>query len=127
MPTALRDLARYLARLGFDAPPPPTLDTLKTLQRRHCAAVPFETLDTLMHRRVDIDLGAVERKVLHDGRGGYCYELNQLFLALLRDLGFDARPLTGRVVMNRPDGVVPARTHLISLVTIAGERWIADV
>ncbi|MGH8347777.1 MAG: arylamine N-acetyltransferase family protein, partial [Pseudomonas sp.] len=31
----LTDLALYLRRLGFDAPPAPTLDTLRQLQLRH--------------------------------------------------------------------------------------------
>lgn len=121
------DHTAYLARLGFDTPPPPTLDTLRALQQRHTAAIPFETLETLQGRRVPIDLPSIERKVLRDGRGGYCYELNQLFFALLQHLGFDVRPVTGRVVMNRTDDVVPARTHLITLATISGERWITDV
>jgi len=123
----LSDTARYLRRLGFDAPPPPTLDTLRQLQWRHTAEFPFETLSTLLGHPVPIDLASVERKVFEQGRGGYCYELNQLFLALLLELGFDARGISGRVVMNAPEGAWPARTHRLSLVTFDGVRYITDV
>jgi N-hydroxyarylamine O-acetyltransferase len=123
----LTNLALYLQRLGFDAPPAPTLETLRQLQLRHTGAFPFENLTTLLGQPVLIDLPSIEQKVLHDGRGGYCYELNNLFLALLQTLGFEARGITGRVVMNQPEGAWTARTHRLSLVTLDGVRYITDV
>ena len=123
----LTNLALYLQRLGFDAPPAPTLETLCQLQLRHTGAFPFENLNTLSGQPVLIDLPSIEQKVLHDGRGGYCYELNNLFLALLEALGFDARGISGRVVMGQPEGAWTARTHRLSLVTLGGVRYITDV
>jgi N-hydroxyarylamine O-acetyltransferase len=123
----LTNLALYLQRLGFDAPPAPTLETLRQLQLRHTGAFPFENLNTLSGQPVLIDLPSIEQKVLHDGRGGYCYELNNLFLALLQTLGFDARGISGRVVMGQPEGAWTARTHRLSLVTLDGVRYITDV
>lgn len=123
----LGNLALYLQRLGFDAPPAPTLETLCQLQLRHTGAFPFENLNTLSGQPVLIDLPSIEQKVLHDGRGGYCYELNNLFLALLQTLGFDARGISGRVVMGQPEGAWTARTHRLSLVTLDGVRYITDV
>ena len=123
----LSNLALYLQRLGFDAPPAPTLETLRQLQLRHTGAFAFENLSTLSGQPVLIDLPSIEQKVLHDGRGGYCYELNNLFLALLQELGFDARGISGRVVMGQPEGAWTARTHRLSLVTLDGVRYITDV
>ncbi|WP_202839613.1 arylamine N-acetyltransferase family protein [Luteimonas saliphila] len=124
MSTPLKDPGPYLARLGFDAPPPPTLDTLRTLQLRHTAQFPFETIATLLRQPVPVDLPSLERKLLHEGRGGYCFELNRLFLALLQHLGFDARALTARVI----EGDTPlARTHMTLLVTLDGAAWTSDV
>ncbi|VVM53812.1 Arylamine N-acetyltransferase [Pseudomonas fluorescens] len=117
----------YLQRLGYDAPPAPTLQTLQALQLRHVCTFAFESLSTLMHVPVPIDLPSVEQKVLLEGRGGYCYELNQMFLALLQELGFDARGITGRVVMGGPPEAHTARTHRLSLVTLEGVRYISDV
>jgi N-hydroxyarylamine O-acetyltransferase len=123
----LTHLALYLQRLGLDAPPAPTLETLRQLQLRHTGAFPFENLTTLSGEPVLIDLPSIEQKVLYDGRGGYCYELNNLFLALLQELGFDVRGITGRVVMGQPEGAWTARTHRLSLVTLNGVRYITDV
>jgi N-hydroxyarylamine O-acetyltransferase len=123
----LTNLALYLQRLGFDAPPAPTLETLRQLQLRHTGTFPFENLNTLSGQPVLIDLPSIEQKILHDGRGGYCYELNNLFLALLQTLGFDARGISGRVVMGQPEGAWTARTHRLSLVTLDGVRYITDV
>jgi len=117
----------YLQRLGFDAPPPPMLDTLRQLQSRHTAQFVFENLATISAEPVLIDLVSIEDKVLQQGRGGYCYELNHLFYALLLELGFEARAISGRVVMNQSEGSWTARTHRLSLVTIDEVRYIADV
>ena len=124
---SLTDLALYLRRLGFGAPPAPTLETLRQLQLRHTGVFPFENLTTLSGDPVLIDLPSVEKKVLHGGRGGYCYELNNLYLALLQSLGFEARGISGRVVMGQPEGAWTARTHRLSLVTLDGARYISDV
>lgn len=121
-------LARtYLRRLGFSSPPAPTLHTLYLLQLRHSAAFAFETLNTLLHQSVPIDLPSVAHKLLVEGRGGYCYELNGLFLALLRRLGFEVQLLTARVVMGGPEDARPARTHLMARVRLAGRDWLSDV
>ncbi|MBT9268001.1 arylamine N-acetyltransferase [Pseudomonas sp. MG-9] len=117
----------YLQRLGFDAPPAPTLETLRQLQLRHTGVFAFENLSTITGAPVLIDLASVEQKVLHGGRGGYCYELNNLFLTLLLELGFEARGISGRVVLAQPEGTWAARTHRLSLVVIDGERYITDV
>lgn len=117
----------YLQRLGYAAAPPPTLDTLRELQQRHTAEFPFETLSTLLRLPVPLDLPSLERKLLFEGRGGYCFELNRMFLALLQQLGFEARGLTGRVLMDGTADTVPARTHMLVLVEIDGESWITDV
>ncbi|RDS87482.1 arylamine N-acetyltransferase family protein [Pseudomonas fluorescens] len=125
--TLLNHSRLYLQRLGYDAPPPPTLQTLRDLQLRHVCTFAFESLSTLLRLPVPIDLPSVEQKVLFDGRGGYCYELNQMFLALLQELGFEARGITGRVVMGGPPDARTARTHRLSLVTLDGVRYITDV
>ena len=61
----LTNLKLYLQRLGFDAPPAPTLETLRQLQLRHTGAFPFENLATITGAPVLIDLPSIEQKVLH--------------------------------------------------------------
>ncbi|MEH6419404.1 arylamine N-acetyltransferase family protein [Pseudomonas sp. CGJS7] len=127
MSAQLQDLPLYLQRLGFQRAPPPSLETLRELQLRHTGEFAFETIATLVHAPVPIDLPSLQRKLLHEGRGGYCYELNLMFLALLQDLGFQARGITGRVVMGGPEDAMTARTHLVVLVTVEGVEYLADV
>ncbi len=122
-----QDTTIYLRQLGIAQRPEATLAALRDLQLRHTGAIAFETLSTMLRAPVPIDLASLQRKILHGGRGGYCYELNLLFLALLRELGFDARGLTGRVLMGGPEDALPPRTHMLVLVTLEGRRYIADV
>lgn len=121
------DLDTYLKRLGYSSAPPPTLETLRELQLRNTAEFPFETLSTMLHAPVHVDPPTVQDKLLRQGRGGYCFELNLLFLLLLQALGFEARGLTGRVVMGGAEDAQTARTHMLVLVTLEGVRYIADV
>ncbi|AHB48034.1 N-hydroxyarylamine O-acetyltransferase [Hyphomicrobium nitrativorans NL23] len=121
------DVPAYLARIGYAGPVTPSLDTLAAIQRHHISAIPFETLAMILGEPVRLDLPSLRHKLLDRGRGGYCFELNLLFLHLLRAIGFDAQGLTGRVVMNTPPGVVPARTHVLTLVSIDGTRYVTDV
>jgi len=123
----LMNFELYLHRLGYDVAPPATLETLRELQLRHTSTFAFESLSTLLRVPVPIDLPSVEQKVLHDGRGGYCYELNQMYLVLLQHLGYQARGITGRVVMGGPEDAPTARTHRLVLLTLDGVRYVSDV
>jgi len=121
------DLGSYFERIGYSGPRTPTLDVLRGLQQRHPQAIPFENLDTLAGRPVLLDLDSLERKLVQNRRGGYCFEQNLLFKHVLRVLGFDVTALAARVVWERPAGEVRARTHMVLLVAIGGERFLCDV
>lgn len=126
MPAMPIDVPRYLQRLQLDAPPPLTLAGLTLLQQRHNALLPFETLTSLLRDAVAIDLDSVQHKLLHAQRGGYCFELNGAFLALLQALGFDAQPLSARVLLSAAEGELTARTHLLLRVRLQKEDWLVD-
>ena len=120
------DLDRYFARIEYRGTPAPTLATLNDIVRAHAEAIPFENLDVLLGRRVDLDPAAIERKLVDDRRGGYCFEQNGLLLLVLAQLGFVVRPIAGRVRYQRPRDHVAQRTHLIVRVEL-DESWIVDV
>jgi N-hydroxyarylamine O-acetyltransferase len=120
------DIDRYFARIGFSGEARPDLPTLRALHRLHPQAIPFENLDPLTSRRVHLDLPSLQRKLVDEQRGGYCFEHNGLFQAVLRQIGFDVTPLGARVVWSAP-AALPARTHSLSLLNIDGEQYIADV
>src|SRR5579862_105740 len=107
------DLTAYFGRIGFSGParPAPTLDTLRALHLLHPQAIPFENLDVLIGRPVLLDLESIQRKLIANRRGGYCYEHNLLFRSVLEALGFRVRGFAGRVLWGREAPDMPARTH----------------
>jgi N-hydroxyarylamine O-acetyltransferase len=121
------DLDAYFKRIGYHGERKPTLAVLRELHRLHPQAIAFENLDPLLGRPVPIDPQSLQRKMIGQGRGGYCYEQNMLFAAVLRSLGFKFRELTGWPRWALPGGVTLPRTHLLLLLDIEGEEWIADV
>jgi N-hydroxyarylamine O-acetyltransferase len=127
MPPAVPDLAGYFARIGYTGSRAPTLATLHALQFAHVCAVPFENLDVLLGRGIRIDLPSIEEKLVRQKRGGYCFEQNTLFAAVLRALGFGVTPLSARVRWQVPAEVSTPLTHMLLLVEAEGRRVIADV
>jgi len=121
------DLAAYFARIGYDGAVEPTLPTLNGIVRAHVQSIPFENLDVLAGRPIELAPAALERKLVQARRGGYCFEQNGLLLLVLQAIGFDVTPLSARVRYGRPGGVIPPRTHLFLRVEIDGGSWLADV
>ena len=78
------DVAAYLERIGYSGPATPNAEALRDIHRAHLFAVPFENLDIGWKREIRIDQQAFLRKIIEDRRGGFCYELNGAFAALLR-------------------------------------------
>src|SRR4051812_48628397 len=95
------DLAAYFARIGHAGRRAPTLPALSGIVAAHATAIPFENLDVLLGRGARLDSGAVVDKLVHRGRGGYCFEHNTLLLHALQALGFDVTGLAARVLWNR--------------------------
>ena len=118
------DRDAYLQRVGYDEKTVPTVDTLKALHHAQLYTISFENFDIQLGRGVNLDPETIFEKLVHKRRGGYCFELNGLFLMALKDFGFDARPLLSRV---HKTGTPTGRGHQIELVTIQGKQWIADV
>jgi N-hydroxyarylamine O-acetyltransferase len=119
------DLDAYLARIAYPGPREATLSALTALHAAHVTAIPFENLDILLGRWIDLDLGALERKLVTARRGGYCFEQNTFFGAALEGLGFQVTRLAARVQVGAT--VVRPRTHMLLLVDVEGEAFIADV
>lgn len=119
------NLSAYLQRLNYAGPLEPTAVTLRALHQAHLLAIPFENLDIHLDRPIILDETAFFRKIVEQQRGGFCYELNGLFAALLRALGFEVTLLSARVA-NKNGGFGQEFDHLTLLVQLE-ERWLADV
>ena len=121
------DLAAYLQRIDYRDAPAPDLPTLRALAVAHAAAIPFENLNPLCGVPVRLEPAALERKLLHEGRGGYCFEQNLLFAAALRAIGYTVHGLIARVLWNQPEDAVTAQTHMLLQVEVDGDSWLTDV
>ena len=129
----MTDIDAYFARIGYDGPTTPTLETLTALVTAHGTHIPFENLDPLMGIPVfDLSARALFDKMVYRRRGGYCYEQNGLLRNVLCDLGFDVDALAGRVVWMNPDGLggaPTALTHQVLSVRVPGveQPYLVDV
>jgi len=121
------DLDAYLRRIGWRGELRPDLASLQRLPALHVAAIAFENLNPFLGRAVPLDLASVQRKLVHEGRGGYCFEQNLLFAEVLRATGFRVTGLAARVLWGRPEDAVTARSHMALLVDLPEGPHIVDV
>jgi N-hydroxyarylamine O-acetyltransferase len=119
------DVQSYLQRIGYHGALSPTAETLRDLQVAHLRAVPFENLSIHLGEPIVLEDEALFDKVVRRRRGGFCYELNGLFAALLRALGFEVAMLSAQVADAKGD-FGPDFDHMTLMVTL-DERWLVDV
>jgi len=119
------DVDAYLARIAYTGPREPTGAVLDALHEAHVAAIPFENLDVRLHRPISLALPDIEAKLVGDGRGGYCFEQNALFAAVLREMGFTVHTLEARV--RGGDLFLRPRTHMALAVDLPSGRRLCDV
>ena len=122
-------LQTYLDRIGYSGDPVPTLATLSALLRHHALAIPFENLDVQLGRHLTLDPDAAFDKIVRRRRGGWCYEQNGLFGAVLAEIGFGVTRVAGAVMRAGREDISNAN-HLALLVETEdapGRRFLADV
>lgn len=115
----------YLQRINYTGPLDPAGETLRLLQVAHLLAVPFENLSIHAGEAIVLDDAALFDKIVRRRRGGFCYELNGLFAALLRALGYEVAMLSAQVA-NAQGKFGPDFDHMTLMVTLDG-RWLVDV
>ena len=122
----LPDNGKYLERIGMAPIQIPDKYTLDRLVLSHQKSVPFENLD-VYDAGADLSLGvqSLYEKIVLRRRGGYCYELNGAFFALLKSLGYECYSIAARVVQNR--ACFMPLSHRGTVVTIDDTRYFCDV
>jgi N-hydroxyarylamine O-acetyltransferase len=121
------DLEAYCRRIGYAGPRTATLPVLRELQRLHAAEIPYESFDVRLGLGIDLAPAVVDAKLIGARRGGYCFELNTLFLRALLAFGFRAEPLSARSRWRRPLHERVARTHMAIRVRLDERDWLTDV
>src|SRR3981081_1598990 len=120
------DLETYFRRIGYAGQRTATLDTLRAIQFRHCASIPYENLNPLLKWPVRLDLASLQEKLIHGGRGGYCFEQNLLFSQVLKTLGFSVSGLAARVLWDGPEDEIRARGHMVIRTEIEDHVYFVD-
>lgn len=120
------DVNGYLKRINYNGVVYRDLATLRALQSSHVFAIPFETLDIQHQIPIYLQINFLFQKVIHDRRGGYCYELNVLFHHLLTHCGFNVTMVGGRLHHgNNKYG--REFEHMALVVELHGRKWLVDV
>jgi N-hydroxyarylamine O-acetyltransferase len=118
------DVAAYLDLLGLERPTTLDVGYLERLQRAHMTKIPFENLDVFARRGVRTDDAWAVAKVIDRQRGGWCFELNGAFAALLDELGYDVSRRAATVFFSQAQDLP---SHLTLVVTLEGKRYLVDV
>jgi N-hydroxyarylamine O-acetyltransferase len=123
------DTTAYLTRIRYFEPIKPDAQTLHGLQLAHLRSVPFENLDIGVGRRILLDEGSLWNKIVLNGRGGFCYEVNGLFAGLLKEIGYNVTYLNARDYHEEDDTFGIDFDNLTLLVRVPNEstRWLVDV
>ncbi|QZN97972.1 arylamine N-acetyltransferase [Symbiopectobacterium purcellii] len=118
------DLSTYLRRINYTAQVSADSATLNALMRHQLFSVPFENLDVQAGKVISLVPEEIVDKLLHRGRGGYCYEVNGLFAMALEALGIPYCFVAARPMF------YPARrpkTHMALIAEVDGRRWLCDL
>jgi N-hydroxyarylamine O-acetyltransferase len=120
------DVDRYLKRIQAKREVL-SIRYLKSLHHSHLTSIPFENLDIHYNRKIELDYQKIFHKIVVQRRGGFCYELNGLFLHLLFHLGFESYPVSVRVYDQKRKAYGKEYDHLALIVELDGHKWLVDV
>jgi len=123
------NIKAYLERINYHGSLAPGAETLRELQVAHLLAVPFENLSIHAKQPIVLEDDVLFTKIVENRRGGFCYEANGLFAALLRALGFDVAMLSAEVA-NAEGEFGPNFDHMalmVSPMVSSAQRWLVDV
>lgn len=113
---------RYLQRIEYEGTLDCDISTLRRLQMQHLLTVPFENLSIFYNRKVEFSIKEIWNKIVLNRRGGVCYEINGLFLELLRRIGFNAKYVAAKVIETSSE-----QDHVFIIVNIDEQDWLVDV
>jgi N-hydroxyarylamine O-acetyltransferase len=120
-------LEAYYQRIGLTADAlaqPLVIDTLTRMMQHQLRHVPFENLDVQAGKVVSLEPAHIVEKIVHQRRGGYCYEVNGLFAMALTALEIPYQFVFCRPMfypMRRP------KTHMALIVTLPSGRYLCDL
>jgi arylamine N-acetyltransferase len=93
-----------------------SLEKLRTLHENHLLAIPWENFSLAQDDPITMNVERIYDKVIRRQRGGFCFELNQLFAWLLKQLGYEFKLIACRNFMMLQQDFHPWCGHMAILV-----------
>ncbi|HHV11526.1 MAG TPA: arylamine N-acetyltransferase [Clostridiales bacterium] len=118
-------ITKYLERIKYEGSLEPSYETLYGIHVGHALNIPFENLDVCDRKPVLLDPDTLFHKIVENGRGGYCFEMNGLLSAVLKKLGFQVTDVLARACLGGE--VFFAKLHHVMLVELGNQTWLVDV
>ena len=121
------DVKKYFERIGLEMPDVivPNAELLRKIHFAHCTTVPYENLDMIRGIPTSLEEEDMYRKIVEQGRGGVCFELNGIFGCLLKALGYKVTDYAARYL--RGESTIPMRRHRVLKVQAIDGVWLCDV
>lgn len=123
----MQKISRFFQRIGMD--PQTVIEQsaafLGAVQTNCVLHIAYENLDILANRPLDLSPDALYEKIVLNGRGGYCFELNGLLSHMLREMGFTVSERFSRFL--RGESSVPMRRHRVVVVHLEDGDYLCDI
>lgn len=121
-----KQIKKYLERIGITEDAQISEEWLQKMIFQNLTHVPFENLDTIEKGIApSLEDEDIYRKVVEERRGGWCFELNKVFMRLLQSIGYEAYPVAVRIIWMRP--ALTAPTHRATIVTMGDQFYYVDI
>ena len=123
----MNTVAGFFKRIGLspDTRVEYTYDFLCKLQYACVTNIAYENLDILEGTPLSLEPDDLYEKIVVNGKGGYCFEVNGLLSAMLSEMGFTVSDRFARYL--RGEENVPMRRHRVAAVTLDNGVYICDI
>lgn len=123
----MNKIKAFFARIGLDENTPVSYDAgfLGRVQTACVTHIAYENLDILSGKPLMLDNEALFDKIVQNGRGGYCFELNGLLSGMLSEMGFSVTERFARFL--RGEKALPMRRHRVTVVTLEDGDYFMDI
>lgn len=123
----MTQIPQFFQRIGMDPDTELTLDRefLGKIQSQCVLSIAYENLDILAGNPINLAPEALFDKIVLQGRGGYCFEVNGFLADMLQKIGFAVSERFARFL--RGEKEIPMRRHRICIVTLDDGDYLCDI
>ncbi len=120
-------VGKFFERIGLspDTKIEKTLEFLNLVQYSCVTNICYENLDILDRKPLSMNFDDIYRKIVVNGRGGYCFEVNGLLSYMLMEMGFEVTEHFARFL--RGESEIPMRRHRVCVVKCGNEKYMCDI